>query len=44
MTMYEYTWTPEEGRALLRRLRAYLKKQRDRKRRWRAKQRKARKR
>ena len=38
-TIYTYTWTPKEGRALLRRLQAYLKKQRDRKRRWRAKRR-----
>jgi hypothetical protein len=31
-----YEWTPREGRALLRRLEAYLKKERERKRRWRA--------
>lgn len=39
--LYTYTWTPKEGRALLRRLKQYLKHQREYKRRWRAKRRKA---
>lgn len=38
--LYVYTWTPKEGRALLRALQSYLKKQREYKRRWRAKRRK----
>ena len=37
-TIYTYTWTPKEGRALLRALEAYLSGQRHRKRRWRARQ------
>lgn len=37
--LYVYEWTPKEGRALLRAVMAYLKKQRDYKRRWRAKRR-----
>lgn len=34
-----YEWTPREGRALIRRIERYLKKQREYKRRWRAKRR-----
>lgn len=38
-TIYTYEWTPKEGRALIRRIQAFLKKQREYKRRWRAKRR-----
>lgn len=39
MKMYIYTWTPKEGRALLRQIQKYLKKQQEYKRRWRTKRR-----
>jgi len=34
--VYTYVWTSKEGHALLHRLKKYLKKQREYKRRWRA--------
>ena len=34
--LHTYVWTPKEGRALLRRIEAYLKKERERQRRRRA--------